>query len=147
MNTIPPGYKMTFVSYEGDADNQKTIVKEGLQEKEAMLLKELADALEVNYIPCPIEPLEYKKLHKVFYNIVKNYEEEVGQDQLNLMMGDFGIIQDYIHDNILGYPANDYTARVLNYFTIDYVPHKIVLEDGRKKLEQISEIAKKNKKT
>jgi hypothetical protein len=43
---IPAGYRITFVSWENDVDNYKTIIKEGLDLQTTSFLVELAEILK-----------------------------------------------------------------------------------------------------
>lgn len=130
--TIPEGYRFTFVSYEGDADNYQTIITEGLPQREAQLVGELAkllidggSGLENQY-----EPSEnvYERAYAKIFSIFEKYQDVFEPQYFELFKPDLGGAIDYINENILG-SSDVYTLRVLKSYKVEYVAQDIHLED------------------
>lgn len=132
-NTILAGYRFTFVSWENDGDNKKTIVKEGVQEAEAKLLGKLASliqlggcGLENNYEP---SEKEQKKAFKILLPIFEKHKDIFDESDMNLFRKDVGQMVDYINENMLGHGEDGYWMRALQSTKVEYIPEEINIED------------------
>lgn len=128
-NIIPAGYRFTFVSWENDGDNYKTIIKEGVEEKQAKLLVELAKAdsgLENAYEP---DETELKTGYNVLWPIFEKHKDVFSSKQMESFKADVGAMTEYINEKILGYSSEGYWMRVLDSYKIEYIPEEIKIED------------------
>ena len=137
-NKIPAGYRITSLSYEGDDDNHKTVVVEGLSERKALLLGELAKVLLnrgtglENNLWADEKALE--AAHKVLLPIMERYADILPPKRLEEYRRDIGAIQNFIADHLVGYPAkHDYPLRVLKNIKVELVPYDVPLENVTEK--------------
>lgn len=134
---IKAGYRITSVSWENDADNYRTIVKEGIKEEEAHLIGDLGklmktrkSGLENCYDPSD-EDLEIG--HKFYLPTFEKYAGLFSKHDMNIFRTDAYGIMEYIVDNITGSSNEDYALRVLESMKIEYFPEEVVIEDVTKK--------------
>ena len=133
-NKIPAGYRFTVKSYEGDGDNFKTVVVEGLSEPKAKLLGELVTLLchcrSGLEGACEPTQKEREKAHSVLLPIFEKYADLFEPEQLQSFRDDVGCMQDFICDNLLGYPAEErYALRIIKDVWVDCIPYDVLIED------------------
>lgn len=134
---IKAGYRITSVSWENDADNYRTVVKEGVKEDEAKLIGELGklmktrkSGLENCYEP---NDKDLKKGHEFYLPTFEKYAQLFSKHDIGLFREDAYGIMEYIVDNITGYSNEGYALRVLESMKIEYFPEDVVIEDVTKK--------------
>lgn len=137
---IKAGYRVTSVSWENDADNYRTIIKEGLKEEEAKLLGEVGtlmktrkSGLENNYKP---DKDDLDKGHKFYLPVFEKYSHLFGEHDMSLYRQDCYGIMEYIVDNITGYSTENYALRVLESMKFEYFPEDVVIENVTEKFFQ-----------
>lgn len=132
MNKIPAGYRFSFLSYDLRHNNEKIIIKEGLNENEANLFSQLAEyiqgglGIELDDTPAWRET----SVHNNLLKIMESYPTIFNEDEMNNFKSDLGIIRDFISENILGYEPTDYIKmRFLESYKIEDIPQDIPLKD------------------
>ena len=132
-NLIPAGYRFTFNSWENDGDNKRTIVMEGVSEKEAHLFANLAKliklrgtGLENAYDP---DKKAKQKAYEKLFPLFEAHREVFDDDDFELFVGNVGQMVDYISEYMLGYSDEEYWLRVLESYKIEYIPQEIKIDD------------------
>ncbi len=133
-SVIKSGYRFTTTSYENDGDNSKTVVLDGVPENKAKLLGRLSallisneTGLENNYEP---SKKEFEKAHKIMLPIFEEYKDVFTNEKFALIQDDVGEMQDFIAENLLGYPGEEgYALRSLTSIKVEYIPMDIVVPD------------------
>ena len=135
-NVIPSGFRFTFVSVEGDEGNdvnKKILIQEGLSALEANLFSNLANALKSKStgLENQSNPTEdqLEKAFQVLWPIFEKHDQIFDYEDLDMFMGDIGLMVDYINDYILGYPSGNCWLRQLEDFEVEYIPENINLKD------------------
>jgi hypothetical protein len=137
---IPSGYRFTFFSVESHGNHERTIVREGLSEVEANLFSELANVIKSkstgleNQSNLTEEQLE--KAFQVLWPIFEKYDQIFDYEDLDMFMGDLGLMVDYINDYILGYPSGNCWLRQLEDYEVQYTPENINLENVTSKFKK-----------
>lgn len=132
-NIIPAGYRFTFNSYEGDGDNLKTIVKQGVSENEAHLLAKIANLMVGSGIwlenqDDPSEK-EKRKAYNLLWPVFEQHKDLFDSETLELFKEGVDSMADYICENIVDYPEDEYYMRVLESYHAEYTPVAIELTD------------------
>lgn len=136
-NKILAGYRITAVSCENDGDHYRTIVKEGLDEKQITLLGEVIkimysgdSRLENNYEPGKDE-IDFG--HKVYLKVFEKYSDMFTSEQMKAIRKSFRPIDDYICEYLTGRSVEGYALRCLQEATIEYFPQEVIIEDVTEK--------------
>lgn len=134
MNKIAAGYRFTFSSTDLRGENCHSIIKEGVDEKQAYLLSDISKFIVGggHYFEMRDSAPEWriKSEHQKLYDIVEKYTQVFSQEQLDNMKQDIGYIIDYINENIVGYAdSNEFSMRVLKHFKVEFIPEDIMIED------------------
>lgn len=130
-NIIPAGYRFTFKSYEGDGDNLKTIIKEGLSENEAHLLAKIANlmigqGIELENQDEPTEK-DKQKAYKKLWPVFKAHKDVFDIETFESFTDNVDLMADYINENIVDYAEDQYYMRVLESYHAEYTPVEIEL--------------------
>ena len=132
MSTIKAGYRLTVTSWENDADNYRTISRDGLTETQVKGYVDMLKLLMGSYC----------NDRKVFGNLYEptEFEEEDFCNAIRPVMDKHGIEYDNeyptdtfcdIAGDFTGY-GEGYMTRVVESMTVEYVPQEIVIEDVSK---------------
>lgn len=130
MSVIKSGYRITVTSWENDADNYSTHIRDGLDEHEARfhvdLLKLLEDSCNNSdkfgnmYDP---EDSEMEAFDEACLEVFKKWDEaEEIKEKYDACNHALDIISEYT-----GY--SDFYTRVVESIVVEYVPQEIVIED------------------
>lgn len=132
-NIIPAGYRFTFDSYEGDGNNLKTIVKQGVSENEAHLLAKIANLMLSSgiWLENQSDPTEKEKskAYKMLWPIFEAHKDIFDNETLELFKEGVDSMADYICENIVDYAEDEYYMRVLKSYHVEYTPVAIELKD------------------
>lgn len=127
---IPAGYRITVTSWENDADNYNTEVKEGLSLEQCKLYVDLCKLMEgdddVSNLYEPDEE-ELALLKAALVSVAKQHlpAAELDEDATEEDMND--VMMDIIYD--LGLAGGDFCTRVCEEWKVEHVPVEIVLND------------------
>ena len=137
---IPSGYRFTFVSVESNGHHRRTVIREGLSEVEANLFAELANVIKAKAtgLENRVNPTEeqQKKAFQVLWPIFEKYDQIFDYEDLDMFMGDLGLMVDYINDYILDYPSGNCWLRQLEDYEVQYTPENINLENVTSKFKK-----------
>lgn len=135
MSVIKAGYRITVVSWENDADNYRTITRDGLLKEEAQRDVEFLKLIAGSYN-------RHDTDNKVFGNLYEPRPPalEAFTDAVRQLMAKYGIEVneewplDYFLEEVCEYTgwSEGYTTRVVDQITVEYVPTEIVIEDVTK---------------
>ena len=135
MSTIKSGYRITVVSWENDADNYRTITRDGLLKEEAQRDVEFLKLIAGSYN-------RHDTDNKVFGNLYEPRPPaiEAFTDAVRQLMAKYDIEVneewplDYFLEEVCEYTgwSEGYTTRVVDQITVEYVPTEIVIEDVTK---------------
>lgn len=132
MSTIKAGYRLTVTSWENDADNYRTITKDGLEESEVRFIIILLSLIKSSHHDggCGnlFEP-DKKDLEKLTEAILdlgvvvvaKLTEGFLSKEQDELPYQYHEIVNEYT-----GWSAN-YFTRVVESIKVEYVPQEIII--------------------
>lgn len=129
MSTIKAGYRITVTSWENDADNYRTISKDGLTEAETQSYVDMLKLLKGSYC----------NNKNVFGNLYEPRDSEIEQFKAAIcpIMDKHGIEyeQEYPTDvfcdivgDFTGY-AEGYLTRVVEKIVVERVPEEIKIEE------------------
>lgn len=131
MSIINAGYRMTVVSWEGDADNYNTIIQDGMSKEDVSFYVDLLKLIDrknngKNDFGNMYEPSdeEFDRFGKALVPIFKKHGREYDEEDPHYTGGDF--ISDFT-----GY-SDHYFTRVVDKITVEYVPIAIELKDVTK---------------
>lgn len=129
--TIKAGYRVTFHSTENDGDNPNVISREGVPEREARLLGALAHGVWDSGIANSFEPdeEECEEAHTHFLTIFERFSDVFTAKQMQEFRDEQDEVFSYISENITGPNSEGYVIRSLGEFSIEFIPHDIVIDD------------------
>lgn len=135
---IPAGYRLTVHSWENDGDSPSMLIKEGIQEDEICLhvellnlMKKRGSGLENNYEPTE---KDFHKAHSILLPLMEKYAALFDEKKMALFRKDVGSIQNYIAENLTGYPNEEYGLRVVDSFSVEYLPEQVIMENALSKV-------------
>lgn len=134
INKIPAGYRFSFKSWENDRDSENTLIVEGISEKEAYLLSDLAKIIQAKEtgLENKYNPSEKDKenAYNVLWPIFERHENLFDHEDMEYFCGDVGLMVDYINENILGHASSrNCWMRVLESYKIELIPEEIQIKD------------------
>jgi len=128
---IKPGYRVTITTWENDADNYKLVIKDGLSFDEVKFIADLCTMHEGElgnmFEPSDEERDEYLSVLRTL--ATKNNASSFIED-LNQLADDFefeDVMRDYLME--LGFAGGDFYSRVVDSFTVHYIPTVIKLDN------------------
>ena len=143
---IPPGYRLTIGSWENDADNYKTTVLEGLTKERVEYLLELCRNFTSGSnnggatFGNMYEPSDTRLAQATdrILEVMARHPAALTEDEVDLLNGtgdyedlskdDIGYTCQEIIGDLLSYSEN-YTFRVYDGATVQFVPHQIEMQD------------------
>lgn len=128
---IPAGYRLTVTSWENDADNYNTEVKEGLSLEKCRIYVDLCklmhpDSEHANlYEP---DEDELQALGAAYMEIALRHPDKAHEIE---HLTDADLVQDVLQDICydLGLGGGDFHTRVCSEWKVEYIPEPIVLTD------------------
>jgi hypothetical protein len=139
MNKIPAGYRFSFVSNDLHDENEKTIIKDGLNESEAHLFSDLANFLQggTGLELDDLAQWRKNKIHETLMNIFESYPTMFSPEKIAEFKSDIGAIMDFISENMLGYSHEDnVNMRFLITYKIEDIPQDILINDVTEKFNK-----------
>ena len=127
------GYRMTVESWENDADNHNTVVKEGLSKAECMFYVDLCKLFKhsTNYNDriCNLyEPSEAElaRVQNALHAVALRHDQAVTRLE---GLDDPSFVKDQMFDILfeLGLSGSEFYTRVCNRWKVEHVPVQIVL--------------------
>ncbi len=125
VTTIPEGFRVTVVSYEGDADNYKTVVLEGLSDAE---VRGVVTLCKLHYSRNDHRRKGWGNIYDPSFDEIEKYGEV-----LNGLDDNYPVPKGYGDFNELAFKlclqGDDFFTRAFESIKIEYVPTEIKLED------------------
>lgn len=135
MSVIKAGYRITVVSWENDADNYRTITRDGLRKEEVQRDVEFLKLIAGSYNRHDDDNKVFGNLYEPREGVLEEFEAAVRQLMTNY---DIEVNEewplDYFLEEVCEYTgwSEGYTTRVVEKITVEYVPHEIIIDDVTK---------------
>jgi hypothetical protein len=142
MTTLKAGYRITVTSWENDADNYRTITRDGFSFKQAQLICELLSHMG-SRSNAPKEALQFGNMYEPEFGndgeaVVEFWRELLAKHPVAAKELEFVPGED-IDDEDLFYQfgevvseftgSGDFFTRVVENVKVEYLPHDITLEN------------------
>ena len=142
---IKAGYRISIKSWENDADNPQVIVIDGLTEDRVKYIIELIKMFKSHNNPNSgfgnlydgYGSKRYKLARHAIMDVMKKHDAVLTAEERDYVNGDeedfeaCEIMCDY-----LGVSSDNFTFRVFDSFTVEFIPYEIDLEDVTSQFEK-----------
>lgn len=135
MSTIKAGYRLTVTSWENDADNYNTIIKDGLEESYVRYIITLLSLVRQSshdggfgnlYEP---DNIELDELSKAILDLGDDVVAKITEDFLSKDPAELAYQYGEVIGDYTGYGEENRFTRVVESIIVEYVPQEITIED------------------